>query len=468
MGAWRNYPAPIVTIDDIQPSMLYISHEHSDHCHRRTLQKLAKDIPIIIPSFPNARLEAILTELGFTHIIPLEFGKRVEIASHFYITLFEPASLWNDSQALLEIEGFRILNINDSGINHRVRNIVQHADMLCSSFSPGASGYPATFNNLNREEKIAIYEKSRMATLEMLKEACTLYNAKYFLPFASHFILNIPEHTKYMELIKKNTIYDVCEYLESSNVTVLPLLAGDSFELVGENLSLLPRDDTLYNFDHIKSHIIQEFDKDEFRTSYPDPQQYKYDRETICSYFLSLNSVPDIIFCEDLHVTVLPDNKKELGCSFEIKDGKLRLLDAILDNAHLIIKIPSEILMYICVHNESWDEATIGYWCEFERNPDIYHTEFWRLLQAPYFQKNPHLNRINIAQEISDEITEESNILALLERNNETIPKILQRYGLYCLQCSKAPMENLKHACMTHGISESRMKRMIMELNSIL
>lgn len=468
MGAWRNYPAPIITTDKLQPSMLYISHEHSDHCHRQTLQKLAKDIPIIIPSFPNGRLEQILIELGFTHITALEFGKRVEIAPDFYITLFEPASLWNDSQALLEIAGFRILNINDSGINHRVRNIVKHADMLCASFSPGASGYPATFTHLEKEEKISIYEKSRLATLEMLKEACALYNATYFLPFASHFILNNPEHIPYMEIIKKNTIYDVCTYFESSPTKILPMLAGDSFELIDERLSLLPRSDTLYRLDSILSHITEEFNRDEFEAIYPQSQDYTYDFNTISSYFLNLNAVPDIIFCEDIHVTVLPDNNKALGFSFEIQDGCLRMLDSIHDNAHLKITIPSEILMYICIHNESWDEATIGYWCTFERNPDIYHTEFWRLLQAPYFQKNLALNRKTFATSILDEITESSNLSAVLERNSELANKILSRYGLYCLTCNKAPMESVKQACITHGITESRMKRMIRELNSIL
>ncbi|WP_258864173.1 MULTISPECIES: MBL fold metallo-hydrolase [unclassified Helicobacter] len=459
-GAWRHYPAPVIKACELAPSALYISHEHSDHCHIESLKQIDKNIPVFIPQFSNGRLEKILANLGFKNVISLEFGKRVKIVNDFYVTIYEPASLWNDSQILLEINGFRILNINDAGINHRIQREVQSVDMICAAFSPGASGYPATYTHLTTQEKIEIYEKSRKATLDMLFEACQLYNATYFLPFASHFILNHPEHIKYMKIIRKNTIYDVIKRFENSNVKVIDLLAGDSFS---ENKIIKqPRSPNLYNTDSIIKYINDNFDKERFDKYYPSKEEYKYDKDMVLAYFMNLNLIPEMQFCEDLNVSVYPDSDNLKAFSFEVRNGYLELLDTHIESPNLTIKIPSEILMYIVKNNESWDEATIGYWCEFSRNPDIYHTEFWRILQAPFYLKGLGLK--NQKQNLAF-IDENSNVAMVLESLGNEGQKILSRYGLYCLSCNKAPAESLTHACNMHGISNTRAQRMIKELN---
>ena len=162
-----------------------------------------------------------------------------------------------------------------------------------------------------------------------------------------------------------------------------------------------------------------------------------------------------------LSVSVYPDSKLDLAFSFIVEKGWLQIQDEVIESPNLTMKIPSEILMYICKNNESWDEATIGYWCEFSRNPDIYHTEFWRILQTPYYVKKPIYSLKNTCNMIN----ESSNIAEVLETLGEISEKIFARYGLYCLTCNKAAMENIEQACLAHGIDTLRMQRMIKELN---
>lgn len=461
-GAWKHYPTPIIKAKDIKPSCIYISHEHSDHFHPQTLLCFDKEIPIFIPQFANGRLEKRLKDLGFKNIKSITFGERMQIYKECYITIYEPASIWNDSQSLLEFQGFRILNINDAGINYRIHNIIGQIDCICAAFSPGASGYPATYTHLSDIQKIDIYEKSRIATLDMLKDVCRLYNAKYFIPFASHFILNNPKHIEYMKLIRKNTIYDVIHSFKQENTKVIAMLAGDSYNVKDDRIFLLKRNENLYNADTIYEFIKQDFDRELFLEYYPDKNKYTFDREIAINYFSNLNKIPEMIFCEDLSVSVYPDSNKNLAFSFVIENGRLIVQDEIIEFANLTMQIPSEILMYICINNESWDEATIGYWCVFSRNPDIYHTEFWRILQTPYYLKKPAYNlRFD-----SNRINAASNIGDLLESLGSIAVKILSRYGLYCLDCNKAPMENIEAACLKHGIDSTRMQRMIKELNT--
>lgn len=411
-----------------------------------------------MPQFPNGRLEQKLKDLGFSNVMSLEFGKRWQITKDFYITIYEPASLWNDSQALFEINSFRILNINDAGINHRIYQYIKNVDCICAAFSPGASGYPATYTHLSDKQKIDIYERSRLATLEMLKEACKKYKAKYFIPFASHFILNHPQHEKYVKIVRKNTIYDCIKAFSDSKVEVIAMLNGDSWDVKNNIIHKIKRDRNLYEEEIIKKEIIDNFDIDEFMKAHPEGEDYIFDKESVLKYFENLNKIPEMVFCEDLSVSIYPDSNPKLAFSFIVENGNLQILPNLLDSPNLTMKIPSHILMYIVKNNESWDEATIGYWCEFSRNPDLYHAEFWRILQTPYYLKNHHIINQNT-------ITAKSNIAEIIEKLKDTGNKILNRYGLYCLTCHKAPMETIEQACNMHGIDESRMNRMIKELN---
>ena len=460
-GAWRHYPTPSIKARDIKPNAIWISHEHSDHFHPQTLLEFDKEIPIFIPSFANGRIEKRLKDLGFKNIKSIQFGIRTKIHKDCYITIYEPASLWNDAQALFEFKGFRILNINDAGINHRIHKLIGQIDCICAAFSPGASGYPATYTHLSDMQKINIYEKSRVATLDMLAETCRLYGAKYFIPFASHFILNNPKHIKYMKLVRKNTIYDVMQKFKQEKTRVIDMLAGDLWDIKNDKILKLKRNENLYHTNTILEFIEQNFDKELFSTYYPDKNIYAFDKKIVETYFLNLNKIPEMIFCEDLSVSVYPDSNRDLAFSFVVEKGRLYMKDKVIESSNLTMEIPSEILMYICKNNESWDEATIGYWCVFSRNPDIYHTEFWRILQTPHYLKKP----IYDLQTDSNKINAKSNIAEVLETLGDIGAKILSRYGLYCLDCNKAPMENIEQACNTHGIDTTRMQRMIKELN---
>lgn len=461
-GAWRHYPTPLINEHNIshltkRTNAIWISHEHSDHFHPPSLEFFDRNTPIFVPAFPNARIEARLVEMGFKNIITASFGEKVQIAKDIFITTYEPASLWNDAQILLEIDGFRILNVNDAGINHKIHKIIQNVDCIASAFSPGASGYPATWTHLSEDEKINIYENSRVATLEMLKEACEKYSARYFLPFASYFILNHPLHLKYMKILRKNLPSDVKRAFENSKTKVIDLLAGDIWSVVENKIVRVERDENIFDFERVKAYIKNDFNKAEFEARYP--KKCAFDRKKVFKYFERLNAVPEMIFCEDLVMNIFPSENNAFA--IKIKNGALQVKEKIAESANITMKIPSEILMHICENNESWDEATIGYWCEFSRNPNVYHTEFWRILQCPYFLKNP---RDNVGENTSETLSAKSNVAEILERGGELAQKILARYGLYCLSCNKAYSETLSQACAMHGLELTQMERLLGEL----
>lgn len=467
LGAWIQYPPPIVNSCELKPNAIWISHEHSDHFHEPTLRNFDKSTPIYIPDFPNGRMIQMLKEIGFTNIHAMPFGEPYTIYKNFNITCFEPDSLWNDAMVLIEINGFKILNLNDAGLNHHIATRVAPVDVLASSFSAGASGYPLTWKHLSDEEKISILERSNAGMLQMLKSAMKLYGAKYLLPIASHFELWHPLHREYSDKLVKNTLDDVTQFFKDQETLVIDLLPGERWDADRDYIQRLEYDrNKLYNKALIHQHLKNMF---ELWRDTPSLKDYKLTRNEIVEYFLKLNRVPEISFCEDLTATVYSLNGSEIThkVSFNVSNGSLHVEDELIEHPNIEISIP-EIWLYLIIHdNLSWDEPIIGYWCEFNRNPDVYHGDFWRLLQAPYFRKNKSLDSTALGRsDIS--ITKKMIIADVVEKYGPKAERIMRRYGLYCLGCNYSVSETIELGAKSHGLSNEKMERLVMELNNVI
>ena len=55
---------------------------------------------------------------------------------------------------LVELDDFKFLNINDAGINHKIKKITGNVDLISIAFTTGASGFPLTWRNLSDKEKL--------------------------------------------------------------------------------------------------------------------------------------------------------------------------------------------------------------------------------------------------------------------------------------------------------------------------
>jgi CMP-N-acetylneuraminate monooxygenase len=463
LGAWTQYPPPIVDAASLHPSAIWISHEHSDHFHEPTLARFDRYIPIYTPDFPNRRIINRLRQMGFKNAIAMPFGQTIEIADKFRLTCYEPASLWNDAVVLIEIDGLRFLNLNDAGLNRRIARAVAPVDVIASSFSPGASGYPLTWTHLSDQQKSAINERSRQGILHMLKEAVEMYGGKIVLPFAGHFSLWHPSHEPYVRAMRKNTVDDVVEAFKGHSARVVDLLPGEAWHVEGDTITRAwKRRNRLYESDRQIAYLRRNFDADAFTAHHPQAQAPA--RSDIERYFLSLNRTAEIAFCEDLTVTVrqMPAST-EPDFGFAINGGKLRILPAPADQPNLLIEIPPGILRRILTHNLSWDEAHIGYWCRFSRQPDVFHAGFWRLLQAPYFAKPAGIKPD--AKQNTGPITGSWILADILEKFGDRADRIIRRYGLYCAGCQHSTADTIAQGARQHGLDDSHLVRLLRDLN---
>jgi len=459
LGAWKQSPAPDTTGGELRPDAILITHEHSDHFHEPTLRHFNRRTPIIVPDFPNERLPRRLAALGFTDLHLLRFGEPTRLRKGWSLTAFEPASYWNDAFVLVDVDGFRIFDINDAGVNARIAKMVGAVDALAVQFSAGASGYPWTWAHLSDDEKVEISRKACEGKLQLIREATKLYAPSAVLPFASHFALWHPSHLQYSSLMKRNTLADVKAILADTDVDVIDLLPGDTWD-VGRGVIRRGSDQVRLKADTTSESGVPLQPDDASAI----PTDETLTRNELAAYLHRLNEVPEIAFCEDVTVRLQAESASNpaasIDLSFAVTAGRLSMLTIPAASPNLRISLPLAVATAVVRQELSWDEAFIGYWCRFDRRPNVYHSGFWRLFQAPYY-KRP----IDVRESAPSPISPSSTVADVLEAHGDRADRILRRYGLYCLGCHHSTAESLEMAARQHGLEPKRCDLLIKELN---
>ena len=451
-GAWAPHPAPSARGPELKPDAILITHEHPDHFHEPTLRHFNRATTIYVPDFPNGRLQRRLAALAFTDVRTMRFGDPVAIGREWSLTAFEPDSMWNDALVLIDAAGFRIFDVNDAGINARLARMVGPVDLLAIQFSAGASGYPWTWKHLSDEQKMAISKQMCAGKLELIAQAAATYHATAVLPFASHFALWHPQHLHFAEMMTRNTLEDVQAAMTGSAARVIDLMPGDAWDASQDLILRGPapgRVDTSRFFDDL-------------------PTDESLSRDETVAYLSRLNDAPEIALCEDLTVRITGRSSRPgvepLDLAFEIAGGRLAMLPALPDRPNLTMAMPLAILTAVVREDLSWDDAFIGYWCEFDRHPDVYHAGFWRLFQAPYFKKQARLGAVAATGRVSAQ----SVIAEVLEAHGAVADQVLRRYGLYCFGCHHSTAESIELAARQHGVDARRVDHLVKELNHAL
>src|SRR5690606_37675626 len=209
------------------------------------------------------------------------------------------------------------------------------------SFSQGASGYPQTWTHLGEEEKTAIMSRANEGILRMLREAAELYGARYLVPFASHFALWHPDHRRFADRMERNSLQDVIRGMADSQIEVIDLLPGDSWEVAtGE----IQRSAVQRGTDRaaLGKYLEEAFNPDVFARFHPKDEPIA--PAALRDYFLRLNDIPEIAFCEDLTVVVKAFDSRMsealASLSFDVRGGVLRILTDPPAEPNLVISLP--------------------------------------------------------------------------------------------------------------------------------
>jgi CMP-N-acetylneuraminate monooxygenase len=471
LDAWTQYPPPTCDIDAVtsETDAIWITHEHPDHLNPRTLNHFPNETPIYVPELNYRRLSTRLHELGFENVHSLPTDTPYQLTEDVEAVCFESNSTWNDSILALNCGGFKILNFNDAGINWKVNRAIPNADLIAAGFAFGASGYPITWNHLDVEQKKQMIEERNEQCLQQCEQLVDMFDADYFLPFAKFFELVQPEHKPYRELIEKNRPSDVAEYLDDHKVTVLDLLPGEVWNGQDDGIYRRPNREQFFDGEFKEQYLQNTLESQEPIVK----ESVDLTHNELSTYFKSLGDSELVSKIEDFVLSLsLTGENKNLNSIIRINNGDIKYrptdepvsIGEVEAENHVSMSCPVELVQYVVQNDRSWDDIHIGYWCDFDRHPDEYKLEFWRLLHAPWEARDDTMriaDRYNIETQLKG-----TTIADLMEK--EDVQDILATYGLHCAGCPQGIGEDIIEAARIHGLNPDQARQLVDELEANL
>lgn len=194
---------------------LWISHPHEDHFHRPTLARLAAQSPgirVLGNVSANHSMKGTLAKLGFASVQGVPERSPLTLAPGFVVTRYPTGGI--DNALLMEIEGFRVLNLNDGNLPRaalsRLVRRMGRVDVLMTSFTHAHKLVPCPPDDEVEAE-----------LLERFSAIVDAVDPRFVVPFASYHAYRAPG------TIHQNRTMLSAGRLRGQESRVVPLEVGD-------------------------------------------------------------------------------------------------------------------------------------------------------------------------------------------------------------------------------------------------
>ena len=409
-GSWSHYPYFDLekNIKEINSyDLIYISHIHPDHCSKKTLQKINKNIPIYIHKYHEKFLKFNLERMGFK-VIELEHGKRTKIKNNLHINIFaadncDPhlcykfsgcASLKNlngsqqiDSLSVIDDNKYVILNTNDCPFElakstfEKISKNYDSVDALLTGYG-GAGPYPQCIENFSLKQKILEGEKKKEYFLNQAYNFISKIKPKYYMPFAGTYFLSgkLNNLHSLRGVPSIDFAYDKINGLISNAKLLtknIKINHGETFDLATGDASSLYKKFNENEFIKYSKNVLSK-KKLDYEDDIPCDfdEIYELSKKSLERYLhrkLLNNLVTDTNIILDIGNKMIEiDNKKNNlnVINSESLEKRKKFVKYKLDN-----KLLKKILMG--PKYAHWNNAEIGSHIQFFRNPNVFERKIY-------------------------------------------------------------------------------------------
>ena len=376
-GWWLAKSSPTDAFDILNKcDFIYISHNHPDHLHPESLQRIRKDMPILTAKFQSGSTKEYLHKFGFMNVVAMDFvSSLVDSEKEIHLSVLKSGDFREDSGLFLQHGKFKcLLTVDSNFINFGKLPTV---DLLCSSFAGGASGFPLCFENYSEEAKKVVVTRNRGAIKATNISTIKITEPSFFMPYAGFFTEAAKRDSYIKQRNNKNSVEDFESICASNGSSLLNVNKEQIFVFEGSQLVSRRQDET-EKMDSSSFGVITKFDTDEVDNQLND---------VVIEFFEGCD------FKDDLLVDLSPtrDDFKSANIGFRL-DFSLKefskfecdsLIESVADEAanrglrYLQIKVRSAELLDVLLNGKPWEDLLIGFQCRIYRTPNIYNSEFW-------------------------------------------------------------------------------------------
>ncbi|XP_002936491.2 cytidine monophosphate-N-acetylneuraminic acid hydroxylase isoform X2 [Xenopus tropicalis] len=390
-GWWLLHEPPCDWLERLcQADLIYISHMHSDHLSYPTLRKLSEkrpDIPIYVGKTERP-VFWYLNKSGvkLTNINVVPFGTWQEVDENLrFMILMDGVHPEMDTCIIVEYKGNKILNTVDC-TRPNGGKLPTNVALMMSDFAGGASGFPMTFSGgkFTEEWKSQFIKTERKKLLNYKAQLVKDLNPRIYCPFAGYFVEAHPSDKYLKETNLKNDPNELNKLIgNSSDVLTWTPKPGATLDLgsllndpTDQNGIIDPPPGTKifkesWDFDIYLSVFSSSFDDEIFR--YPSWIKEYFTWAGFKGYNLVLRMIET-----DEHFVPLPK-----GYNYLVDFMDLSFPTERPEREHSYEEISSRatVMRHVVKHGLLWDDLYIGFQTRIQRNPDIYHHQFWNHFQ---------------------------------------------------------------------------------------
>jgi UDP-MurNAc hydroxylase len=430
LASWFPYPDNRFLLEQVTArryDYLYISHTHEDHFDRRLLEALDKNITVLCPAFRSRALAKKLRGLGFEKIVSLGHKQSFELAPGLRATVLLDTSHKEDSALLLDLDGYRFLDLNDC--NTALSELPDGVDLLAAQFS-GAMWYPNCYDyppDVMRR-KVARVRADLMATLV---SKCRATGARVYLPSAGPACFLDPALWRYND--RDATIFPLWNDVQNDFTAACPATRV---------LSVRPGD--ILNHDGGQATVARFAGEqpDEDLAAYSERRRDEWqafhatlDRPVtsaeIVSYFGKLQWRNRHLLCDFSKMIRLAAGDRTWG----VRLGELAR-DFVIEGEEPYdpdyeLLMPARVLRAVLDGEAGWEEALLSMRVNLHRDPDLFDSRLMGLLRYG----NEPAQTLQMSREI--------NCKETIERDGVRMQRFCPHAG-----------EDLKHATVCGGVVE--------------
>jgi CMP-N-acetylneuraminate monooxygenase len=385
-GWWPSFEPKVDVFDVVRNAdLVYVSHNHPDHCSLETLDLIPKDKPIIVPAFQSGSVKIMLDMIGHRAIVPLDLGVGYRIpGTDVSLAILKSGDFRDDSGLYVAAGGFQgLLTVDANYLNGHT--LPRNVDLLMTSFAGGASGYPVCFEMYSAEQRSAMIEQRRKFVARAALNYLEIVKPRVYAPYAGFFKEAAGRDRDVREANRKNTAAEMLELVRkiAPGTTAIDPTATDEILIAPDGVSArwVERARLYEVNDAYVSHYLEQH-----RLAFGGLAS-----ELIVGYF------EDSGFRDDLRLLLVLTNDSfdPLGAAFDIDfSGDRPVVDTIsaadaeacflaydADKAApkriKLIKVRAESLGYVIANMMPWEDLSIGFQCRISRKPDVYNADFW-------------------------------------------------------------------------------------------
>tara|TARA_B100000029_G_scaffold465123_1_gene499595 strand:+ start:81 stop:1385 length:1305 start_codon:yes stop_codon:yes gene_type:complete len=217
---------PLKSIENLKKSKyVWFSHEHPDHFNPPNLKIFSNNNNFLFQQTKDKRVIKFLSKIS-SNVKEIKFKDKFFLDKCFSIQVLPFQYL--DSMCLIEIDGIKILNLNDCDIKNDnqlkiIKNFCEKIDVLMVQFS-----YAIGKSN---KESIAQRRNWSLTILKKLSKNINYLKPKYVIPFASFCYFS--RHDNFYLNDSINKIGPTIDFLKKNNPNVkfLCFYPGDMWDL---------------------------------------------------------------------------------------------------------------------------------------------------------------------------------------------------------------------------------------------